>query len=152
MSTKFGSLIQMAAFAIAFVVILSIASNMILNPPQTVKVTECSLASKSVTSGKQTYITITLESNDEKNSHLIRMEFSSHDLVRFLQGSLELQKEGNIWFYELTLPASATHTERINVNPTLESGISELKYRISVAVYRDGNKFYNKNLDLTVKL
>ncbi|MDH5634647.1 MAG: hypothetical protein OEY30_02350 [Candidatus Bathyarchaeota archaeon] len=151
MSSNYGSLIRMAAFAIAFVIIMSVVSNMIINPPPTVKVTECSLTSSTVSSGGQTPIKITLKSNDNEDSHVIRVEFSSHQLVRFLLGSAELHREGSIWYYTLTLNPRATLTEMINVNPTLESGISELKYRICVIFYRDGEEFYTKNLDLLVK-
>jgi len=142
----------MAAIAIAFVIIFSIVSNMFINPPQPVEVTDCSLTSDTVKSGKQTSIKFTLKSNDDSDSQLIRIEFSSHELVRFHLGSVELQKEGSIWHYTLTLNPKATLTEEINVNPTLERGISELKYRISIVFYRNGEVFYEKNLDLLVEL
>ena len=141
----------MLAFVLVFVIILSVASNMIINPPPLVKVDECSLTSNTVNSGGQTSIKFTLKSNDDKSAHPISIEFSSHELVRFLVGSEELPKVGNIWYYEETLNAKATHTQLINVRPTLESGISELKYRITIIFYRDGKEFYDKNLDLTVK-
>lgn len=151
MSSNIGSFIKILVFALACVIVFSVVSNMIVTSPL-VKVTECSLTSKTVTSNGQTSITITLKSNDDENAHLIRIEFSSHQLVKFLLGSGELPKKDAIWYYEETLNPKASHTQLINVRPTLESGISELTYRITVVFYRDGEKFYNKNLDLTVKL
>ena len=141
----------MLMIVIAFVVVFSVASNILLNPPLPVEVTDCSLTSDSVNTGGQTSITFTLKSNDDNNQHLIRVEFSSYYLVDFLLGSSELPRQNGIWYYEETLNPKETHTQLINVRPTLESGIAELKYRITVVFYMDGVEFYNKNLDLTVK-
>lgn len=125
---------------------------MLFNPPSIVEVTDCTLTSDIVNSGEQTSITITLKSNDEENARLIRIEFSSHSLVGFLLGSEDLLRKDGIWYYEETLNPKATHTQFINVRPTLEHGISEIEYRITAIFFMDDEQFYNKNLDLTVQL
>lgn len=152
MSAKYGNLFTMLAFALIFVVVFSAISNLFLNPRSLVEVTDCTLTSDTVNSGGQTSITITLKSDDDENAHSIRIEFSSHHLVRFLLGSGELPREDGIWYYEETLNAKATHTQQINVRPTLEPGISKLSYRITVVFFMDNEQIYNKNLDLTVQL
>ena len=152
MYRKPGGLLLIAVFSIAFVIFFSVISNQKPNLPNAVEVPQCSLASKSITSGNQTSIIVTVKSNDEEHSHNIRIEFKSHELVSFFQGSQILPKKGGTWYYEYTIPSSTTHTEEINVVATLESGISEYTYRISVAVFSDGKQFYDVNLDLSVKL
>jgi hypothetical protein len=141
----------MLAFALVFIIIITTLSNMLI-PTSIVQVTDCSLTSSTVNSGGQTSITITLKSNDDKNSYLIRIEFTSYYLVKFLLGSNELPRNDGVWCYEETLNPKATHTQLILVRPTLESGISETKYRISVVFFINGTQFDNKNLDLTVRL
>lgn len=150
MYRKSGGLLLLAALSIAFVIYFSINQTPTL--PNEIEVPQCSLASKSITSGNQTSIIVTVKNNDEEHSHIIRMEFKSHELVDFFQGSQILPKKGGAWYYEYTIPPSATQTEEINVVATLESEISEFTYRISVAVFSDGKQFYDINLDLSVKL
>jgi len=161
MSSNSGRLIKILVLALVCVIVLYVFWNMFITPPPDkvtpdkvtlVEVTDCSLTSRNVNSGGQTSIRITLKSNDNENAHLIRVEFSSHQLVKFLLGSGELPQKEGIWYYEETLNPKASHTQLINVRPTLESGISKLTYRITVVFYRDDEQFYNKNLDLTVQL
>lgn len=142
----------MLVFALILVFVLSTISNMLLNPPPVVEVTKCELTSDTVNSGEQTSISITMKSNDNENAHLIRIEFSSHHLVRFLLGAGELPRDGNLWYYQETLNPRADHTQLINVRPTLEPGISKLSYRISIVFLIDNEQFHSKNLDLTVQL
>jgi len=152
LSSYSGNFIRILVFAMAIVIVFAIFSRMFVYPPPLVEVKECSLTSDTVVSGTQTSIAITLQSNDAKNAHSIKMEFSSHLLVSFLIGSRELEKTGTIWHYEETLESKATHTTVINVLPTLESGVSKITYRITIVIYRDGEQFFNKNLDLVVQL
>jgi hypothetical protein len=152
LSTHSGNFIRLLVFAVAIVIVFAIFSRMFVNPPAPVQVNECSLTSSTVKSGEQVPIVITVQSNDAHNQHSIRMEFSSHYLVRFLIGSRELQKAGTIWYHEETLESKSTLTNVINVLPTLESGISSITYRISVVIYMDGEEFFNKNLDIVVHL
>ena len=133
-------------------VITSTLLDILFNPPLIVEVTDCTLTSDIVNSGEQTSITITLKSNDEESAHLIRIEFTSHDLVRFLLGSVDLPRKDGIYYYEETLNSKATHTQFINIRPTLAHGISEIEYRISAIFFTDDEQFYSKNLDLTVQL
>lgn len=152
MSSRFGNLFTMLAFALVFAIVLYSISNLFLSRPTVVEVTDCALISDTVNSGGQTSITFTLKSKDDENAHLIRVEFSSHQLVKFLLGSRELSMKDGIWYYEEMLNPKATHTQLINVRPTLEPGISRLTYRITVVFFVGNEQFYNKNLDLTVQL
>jgi len=152
-SSYFGNLVRMLALALTLVIIFSIVSTrLFVKPPPAVEVTDCSLTSETVNSGGQTSLTFTLKSNDDKNAHLVKVEFSSHYLVNFFLGSEKLPKEDDVWYYEEMLNPLATHTQLINIRPTLESGISKLTYRITVVFYIEGKQFFNKNLDLTVQL
>lgn len=151
MNRKSGGLILIAALSIAFVLFFSFFYNELLTPSTAIEVPECYLESKSITSGNRTSIIVTVKNNDEEDSHLIRIEFKSHELVNFFQGSRILPKKDGTGYYEYTIPSSAILTEEIYVIPTLESGISELTYRISVAVFDDGKQTYDINLDLSVK-
>ncbi len=152
LSSNSGNFIRIIVIAIAIVIVFAIFSRMFGNPPPLVEVKECSLTSDTIVSGMQTSIAITLQSNDAQNAHSIKIEFSSHYLVSFLIGSRELEKTDTIWHTEETLESKATHTTVINVLPTLESGVSKITYRISVVIYRDGEQFFSKNLDLVVQL
>ncbi len=151
MYRKSGGLILIAALSVAIVIYFSFVYKQTPNLPNAIEVPNCSLASKSITSGNQTSIIVTVKNNDNEHSHIIRMEFKSHELVSFSKESQILPKKGGTWYYEYTIPPSATHTEEINVVATLESEISEFTYRISVAVFSDGKQFYDINLDLSVK-
>jgi len=151
-SSNFGNLVGILIFAVIFTVIVSTFLNALFNPRSIVEVTDCTLTSDTVNSGELTSITITLKSDDEENAHVVRIEFSSHELVRFLLGSVDLPRKDSIYYYEETLNPKATHTQFINIRPTLAPGISELEYRITAIFFIDGEQFYNKNLDLTVQL
>jgi len=122
----------------------------LFKPP--VEVTECVLTSNPVQSEGQTSIRFTIKNNDERKSYIIRVEFSSNERVTFFLGSKQLQKQGDIWLYEESINPLATHTQFINVRPTLEKGVSKISYRIHVKFYRNGTEFFSKNLDLTVYL
>jgi len=139
------------AFAILLVVILSTATSMLFQTTPTVEVTDCSLTSNSISNNGLTTITFTLVSNDENDAYDIKVEFSSHPLVTFMLGSQNLLKENSVWYYTETLNPSASHTQSINVRASLEEGIAKLDYRITVNFFKNGEQFYNKNLDLTVQ-
>lgn len=147
---KIWRLVLIAALSIAFVFFFIFFSNYLQNPSTAIEVPECYLESKSITSGSRTSIIVTVKNNDE-DSHLIRIEFKSHELVSFSQESRILPKKDGTWYYEYTIPSSTSQSEEIYVMPELESGISELTYRISVAVFNDGIQTYDINLDLSVK-
>lgn len=151
MSSGFGSLVRTLAIAIVFVTALSLVLSLWLNPTPAVEVTECLLTSSTVNHDAETSIRFTVVSNDDENTRLIEVEFSSHELVAFLLGSAELSRRDSLWVFRLTLNPRATRTELINVRPRLESGISELRYRITVVFYSDGEEIFNRNLDLTVR-
>lgn len=146
-----GDLITRLAFVLIAVIILSMVVGPLFRSTPTVEVTDCSLTSDTITNNGLTTITFTLKSNDENNAHTIRVEFSSHPLVTFMLGSQLLPKEDDVWHYTENLNPSASHTQSIKVSASLESGIAELAYRITVNFYMDGGQFYDKNLDLTVK-
>lgn len=152
MPRKSGGLILILVVCIAVVFVFSFLSSEVLNPPTAIEVPECYLEPKSITSGNQTSIIVTVKSNDNEDPHLIRIEFKANERVTFFHRSQILPKTDGTWYYEYTIPSSTSLTEEIYVVPKLESGISELTYRISVAVFSDGKQTYDINLDLSVKL
>jgi len=147
----YGNLIFTLAVALVFIAVLSLVANSLFRFTPTVEVTDCSLTSDTINNNGLTTITFTLKSNDKNDAHTIRVEFSSHPLVTFMLGSQLLPKENDIWYYTENLNPDASHTQSIKVSASLESGIAKLSYRITVNFYRDGNQFYDKNFDLTVK-
>lgn len=151
MYRKSSGLILIAALSIAFVFFFIFFYNGLQNSVTAIEVPECYLESKSITSGNRTSINVTVKNNDEENSHVIRIEFKSHELVSFFQESQILPKKDGSWYHEYTIPSSAIQSEEIYVIAKLESEISELTYRISVAVFSDGIQTYDINLDLSVK-
>jgi len=152
LSSNSGNFMRMLVIAVLIVIGFLLFSRLFPSPPPTVQVNDCSLSSDTVQSGGQTTLSIALQSNDASNAHLIRIELSSYYLVRFSIGSQELQKNGTIWYHEQTLESKATHTNAINVRPTLESGVSKITYRINIVIFMDGQQILVKNLDLVVQL
>jgi hypothetical protein len=150
MSSRSGSFMRMLVFAVVIVVLVALATNMIANPPPKVEITDCSLTSDNVQSGSQTALSINMQSNDASIAHDMRVELSSHQLVSFFMNSQPLQQYGTIWYYERILDTKSTLKNQIDIRPMLESGISQITYRINVAIYLDGTQVFTKNLDMTV--
>lgn len=152
MYPRSGNFIRTLIFAIVIVTILAISSSIFLNsPPPAVQVNGCSLDSGSVKVDQIDPLSISLQSNDAQSSHSIQIEFSSHPLVSFLVGSNELAKNGNVWYYQENLDSKAKVTNQINVVSSLEAGVSQITYRVTVTVYSDGLQIFTKNLDLSVQ-
>ena len=98
----------------------------------------------------QTTLSFDLKNNDPDNSHVIAVQFSSHERVSFILGSQYLPEQNNIWQYTDTLNPSAKHSQSINVKASLENGIAKLSYRIDVTFFMDGKQLETKALDLNV--
>lgn len=146
-----GNFISKLAFVLIVVIILSIIVGPWLRSTPIVEVTDCSLTSDTITNNGLTTITITLKNNDENNAHTIRVEFSSHPLVSFMLGSQLLSKEDDVWYYTENLNPSASHTQSIKVKATLETGIAEISYRITINFSKNGEHFDDKKFDLRVR-
>ncbi len=139
-------------FAILIVTVAAVSLSLFTNTPTPeVQVTECSLSSESIKAGQINPLSISLKSNDVQNSHSIQIQFSSNALVSFLVGSSELAKNSNFWYYTESLDSKAKITNQMNVVSSLEAGVSQITYRVTVTVYSDGNQIFTKNLDLTVQ-
>jgi hypothetical protein len=92
-----------------------------------------------------------MKSNDKNETHGMRVEFSSHPLVVFKLGSEDLPRTNGVWYFTDTLGPTASHTQSVNVQAALESGIAKIDYRITINFLMDGTQIYSKNLDLTVQ-
>lgn len=150
LSSNRGNFIFILALALVLVVATSFVFDR-LRPTPTVEVTDCYLTSDTIPKDGFTSITFTLKSNDDQESRHIRVEFSSHYLVTFMLGTKYLERENGLWYYEEDLNPSASHTQSINVRASLESGIAEITYGITINFYMDGQQFYDKKLDLKVQ-
>ncbi len=137
-------LIIILAFSLAFKILLT-------PPPPPVEVIDASLNPNTVNINQIALLTITVKSNDNSKSHFLRIEFESHVLVVFNLGDQALPKENGKWYFTSTVNPSATIAQPFNVKATLESGIAQLMYQISVKFYLDGNQFDSKEFELTVR-
>jgi len=146
-----GNFITVLAFAIILVTIFSVFVFPLLRQVPTVEVTDCSLTSDTITNNGLTAITFTMKSNDKNETHAMRVEFSSHPLVIFKLGSEDLPTNNGVWYFTDTLGPTASHTQSVNVQAALESGIAKIDYRITINFLMDGTQIYSKNLDLTVQ-
>jgi len=143
-------------FTLALVLVIIIAFSLAFKslftpPPPTVEVTAATLDPNTININQVAILSITAKSNDKSKSHFLRIEFESHVLVTFLIGDQNLPYEGGKWYFTQSINPSATITQPFGVKGTLESGIAELKYQISVNFYLDGNQFDSKTFVLTVK-
>jgi len=142
----------MIALGLTLMIALTLVlKSFITIPPPTVEVTDASLNPDTVNVNQVTHLSVTVKSNDNTKSHFLRIEFESHVLVTFLLGDQNLPKEGGIWYFTSVINPSATITQPFNVEATLESGIAQLAYGITVKFYLDGNQFNTKTFALTVK-
>jgi hypothetical protein len=146
-----GNFISMLAVAIILVTVFSVFLLPLLRQVPIVEITDCSLASDTITNSGLTAITFTMKSNDKNETHAMRVEFTSHPLVSFKLGSDNLPTSGGVWYFTDILTPAASHTQLINVQATLETGIAKIVYRITVNFLMDGTQIYSKSLDLTVQ-
>jgi len=143
-------------FAIALGLVLVIAVTMSLRiylspPPPTLEVTNVTLDPTTVNVGSLSTLTISVKSNDAATSHFLRIDFASHVLVTFLLGNQLLPTDGGKYYFTTTMNPSGQLTQPFGVRATLESGIAQLVYQITVNFYVDGKQFDSRTLTLTVK-
>jgi hypothetical protein len=142
-------------FAIALGLVLFIALTMSLRiyfspPPPTLEVTNVTLDPTTINAGSVSTLTISIKSNDASSSHFLRIDFSSYVLVTFLLGSQVLPTEGGVYYFTTTMNPSAKLTQPFEVEATLESGVAQIAYQITINFYIDGNQFNSRTLTLTV--
>jgi len=143
-------------FTIALALVLVIAFSLYLKaffapPPPILQVEDVSLNPNTINIDQIASISITIKSNDNSKSHFLRIEFESHVLVSFLLGDVNLPQENGKWYFTRTVNPSEKFTQPFNVRASLESGIAQLIYYISIKFYVDGNQFDSRTLELTVR-
>jgi hypothetical protein len=67
-------------------------------------------------------------------------------------GNQSLPTEGGRYYFTTTMNPSGQTTQPFVVRATLESGIAQLVYQITVDFYFDGNQFDSRTLKLTVNI
>lgn len=142
-------------FAVALALVLVITISMSLRtflspPPPTLEVTNVSLDPTAVNAGSPSTLSISVKSSDAGRSHFLRIDFSSHVLVTFLLGDESLPTEGGQYYFTITMNPSGQMTQPFRVRASLEPGIAQLVYSISVNFYVDGNQFDGRTMKLTV--
>jgi hypothetical protein len=142
-------------FAVVLGLVLIVAFSLSLKsflspPPPTLEVTNVSLNPTAVNVGSLSTLSISIKSNDAAGSHFLRIDFGSHVLVTFLIGNQSLPIESGKYYFTTTMNPSGQITQPFGVRATLESGIAQLVYQISVDFYLDGNQFDSRTLELTV--
>lgn len=148
---RFGNFRKPLTFAVVIVTVFAIVSIILLNPPA-VQVNGCSLGSGTAKAGQADPLLISLQSNDAQNSHSIQIEFSSSSQVRFLNGSNELGRSGSVaWYIHENLDSKAKVTNQISVVSSLDAGVAQITYQVTVTVWMDGSQIFNKILDLSVQ-
>lgn len=143
-------------FTIALALVLIIAFSLTLKtfftpPPPILQVEDISLNPNTINIGQMASISITIKSNDNSKSHFLRIEFESHVLVSFFLGDYNLPQENGKWYFTKSVNPSEKFSQPFNVRATLESGIAQLIYHISIKFYVDGNQFDTRTLELTVR-
>jgi len=116
-----------------------------------VQVTSFSVNPSTITSAQNATLTVGLTNNDNVKGHGIVLVFSSHALVSFYIGDQPLQRSGSDWRLAINMLASESRTQVLTVRAGLESGVSQITYRISMTASVDGTQTESKSLDLTVR-
>lgn len=138
-------------FAIIVIGIFAYSLNGLFVPPTpTITLQSASLNHGSTKEGQLVTLSISLKNNDKTNSHFILVEFQSHTLVTFMLGNQELPVESGVFQYTTTMNAGSQLTQPFSVSASLENGIAQISYQITIKLYVDGNQFNEKNLTLTV--
>lgn len=116
-----------------------------------VEISNVALSAGTIPSNGVTQITFTLKSNDKQNTHSIVVQFSSYSLVIFMMGSQTLPLQNGTYYVDENLNPSATITDHVNVQASLENGIAKIDYSINVVFLVDGQQTTSDNLTLTVQ-
>lgn len=137
--------------AIIIVVILAFSINGLFVPPTPViTMTNVSLNPSSTTAGHPVTLTLSLKNNDKSNSHFVLIQFESYTLVTFMLGNQQLPTQNGAFSFTTTMNAGSQLTQPFIVQASLENGIAQLSYQITIKLYVDGNQINEKNLTLPV--
>jgi hypothetical protein len=116
-----------------------------------VQVTSFSVSPSTITSAQGATLTVGITNNDNAKGHSVRLLFSSHALVSFYIGDQPIQRSGSDWELTVSMLASESRTQVLTVKAGLESGVSQITYKISMTTFVDGAQSESKSLDLTVR-
>jgi len=115
-----------------------------------VSVTSFSLKPAEIASEQRTTLTVGLANKDDIKSHRVRLVFSSHALVSFYIGDKPLESSISNWWLDITMFPSESRTHVITATARLDSGVSQITYRIKMTTNVDGSDSESKSQDLTV--
>jgi len=120
--------------------------------PSALEVSSCTLSKNTIPNNGLTSITFVLRNKDNQSSHVITVQFSSSPGLTFMLGSEWLPAERGVSLFTISLNASETTTQQINVQALgFANGIDKISCSISVVFLLDGWKVESRSLTLTVQ-
>ena len=141
----------MFAFALAIIISFSIFAWSFKSTP-VVTIEDVSVNPNTTHVNNLVELSLTLQNNDQANSHQVELKFESHSLVTFILGNERLPTSGGAYIYGTVLSPSAKLTQPFKVSASLEQGIAELSYQITIRLYVDGAQLDTKKLTLKVQV
>mgnify|MGYP000020466075 FL=1 len=135
------------AFA-SFLIISELFSS--LTPKPTLEILECSLNPTDVKINQSSNLIFKVKNNDKDESHVLKVTFDSHYLVSFFLGNEPLSQSDGEWCFSEVINPSEETTQTITVKASLEHGVGQLTYDITVKFYVDDQHLLTKKLKLSV--